>query len=226
MPPDPPRRDPSDLPTLGQDYFDRLYGHASDGDPWNFARSAYEAAKYTATLARLPRERYAVALEVGCSIGVFTRRLAARVDDLLAIDIAPAALDQARSRCADLPHCRFARASPLDSVPGGPFDLIIVAEVAYYWTPADFTQVWRALTGKLVPGGQILLVHWRGPVPDYPQSGDQVHRLAHDLAGSLGLEHRGEWVDDQYRTDLWEIPRFPVRPAADRSDPESVRGDG
>lgn len=54
--------------SLPPDYFDVRY--AADPDPWNFAGSPYERDKYAATLAALPRERYASALEVGCSIGV------------------------------------------------------------------------------------------------------------------------------------------------------------
>ncbi len=64
-------------------YFDDLYAH--DPDPWQFETSAYEAAKYDATLDALPIERFASALEVGCSIGVLTARLAPRCDELLAI---------------------------------------------------------------------------------------------------------------------------------------------
>ena len=65
------RRPARSLPTA---YFDRKY--AFDPDPWGFATSAYEADKYRATLAALPRARYRRALEVGCSIGVLTERLA------------------------------------------------------------------------------------------------------------------------------------------------------
>ena len=78
-------------------YFDALY--AADPDPWRFASSDYEREKYAATLDALPPRRFAAALEVGCSIGVLTRQLAARCDTLLALDVAEAALAQARARC-------------------------------------------------------------------------------------------------------------------------------
>ena len=55
-------------PTLQPEYFDALY--ASDPDPWNFAASPYERAKYALTLNAMPKPRYRSALEVGCSIGV------------------------------------------------------------------------------------------------------------------------------------------------------------
>jgi hypothetical protein len=62
--------------SLRADYFRRLY--AADPDPWAFATSSYERATYDATLAALPCPRYRAGFEIGCSIGVLTRDLAAR----------------------------------------------------------------------------------------------------------------------------------------------------
>ena len=87
--------------TLKPEYFDAIYTAAED--PWNFATSRYERAKYTLTLSAMPKSRYRLALEVGCSIGVFTRLLAARCDAIVAVDVAEAPLVEARRRCADLP---------------------------------------------------------------------------------------------------------------------------
>ena len=199
--------------SLPQGYFDDLYGRAPEGDPWRFRRSPYEAAKYAATLEHLPRPRYGPTLEVGCSIGVFTQLLAARVDDLLAIDIAPAALVLAREHCRDLPHVHFAQLDPLAMAPPGPFDLIVLAEVAYYWTRGDFESAFRRLVAALGSGGQIILVHWRAAVPDYPQTGDEVHSLAETLAPTLGLDHLNVWIEPLYRIDLWGRPLLITSPA-------------
>ncbi len=204
---DSPQRDSaSSGPSLPRRYFEDLYQRAPTGDPWEFRQSPYEAAKYAATLDHLPRPRYSTALEVGCSIGVFTRMLAQRVADLLAIDLAEAALTQARAHCGDQPQVRFALGNPLESIPLGPFELIVVAEVAYYWTPTDLDRVFRELVAVLAPKGQIILVHWRAAVPDYPQTGDVVHEQAASLAEQVGLNHRGTWVEERYRVDLWEKP--------------------
>lgn len=210
---DEPRPDaPGAGGTLPRAYFDALYERSEGGDPWRFATSPYEAAKYAATLGHLPRPSYARALEVGCSIGVFTRLLADRAGDLLAVDIAPAALERARARCRDRPHVRFARVDLLDGVPPGPFDLITLAEVGYYWTPADLESACRRLAAELAPGGQLLLVHWRAAVPDYPMTGDEVHGLAARLAPDLGLNPIGRWAEAEYRTDLWERRPSPPGP--------------
>jgi SAM-dependent methyltransferase len=155
--------------TLPAAYFDRLY--ATDSDPWRFASSDYEAAKYTATLAALSKARYRSALEVGCSIGVLTSQLALRCDHLIAVDTAATALDQARRRCAAQTWTAFARLFVPGQWPVGSFDLILLSEIVYYLTPADVERLADRASGSLRVSGEILLVHWTGPT-DYPLSGD------------------------------------------------------
>jgi hypothetical protein len=62
--------------------FERLY--LEHGDPWNYRDSLYEQDKYQRTLscALNWRKRGEAALEVGCSIGVFSRLLAAHFDNM------------------------------------------------------------------------------------------------------------------------------------------------
>lgn len=160
--------------SLSRDYFDDLYAKAPD--PWSFASSGYERAKYDATLAALPKARYARALEVGCSIGVLTKRLAARCDALLATDIAEEPLKAARGRCADLPHVTFVQASAPAEWPEGRFDLILLSEVVYYLSAADVERLAARVLGSLDEGGDLLLVHWTQPT-NYPLSGDEASDL-------------------------------------------------
>ena len=151
-------------------YFDALY--ARDIDPWGFETSVYEAAKYTATLAALPRLRYRNAVEIGCSIGVLTAQLAARCDALLGVDVAAAALDHAARRCAAFPHVAFARSTLPDVPPAGIFDLIILSEVLYYFDIEGIARLKASLRQMAAPGADLILVHWLGPTPDYPMTGD------------------------------------------------------
>lgn len=148
-------------PQVTPAYFDQLY--ARDPDPWKFATSAYERDKYAATLAALPSRRFTRAFEVGCSIGVLTRQLAARCDAVLAVDVADAALQQAEARCADLPGVECARMVVPQDWPEGGFDLIVFSEVVYYLTPADRHAAARLSVANMLPGGVILLVNWHGP---------------------------------------------------------------
>lgn len=157
--------------SLDPDFFAGMY--ADDPDPWRFATSDYERTKYAATLASLPRPRYASALDVGCSIGVFTRQLCTRCDTLLGLDVVPKVLEDARARCADCPNVRFALSAVPNDWPDGRFDLILLSEVAYYLNRADLARLVTRVEGALLPGADIVLVHWLGET-SYPLTGDEA----------------------------------------------------
>jgi cyclopropane fatty-acyl-phospholipid synthase-like methyltransferase len=178
-------------PTLKPDHFDALY--AADPDPWNFAASPYERAKYTLTLNAMPKPRFRSALEVGCSIGVLTRLLASRCDALLAVDAAPAPLVEARRRCADLPSVRFEQMFVPDQWPDEMFDLILLSEVVYYLSREDVGRLATSVTNSLAPDGSVILVHWTGST-DYPLSGDEAVALFIERMGSLCVVRR----EDRY----------------------------
>ena len=182
-------------------YFDDKY--AADPDPWRFAASPYERDKYAATLAALPRARYAAALEVGCSIGVLTRQLAERCDTLLAIDIAAAALRQAEQRCADRRHVRFATARVPAEWPAGKFDLILLSEVVYYLDRADVDRLAQRVRSAAAPGGDILLVHWLGET-HYPLSGDEAaETFIGSMADAAPVRHQAR--TGAYRLDALRL---------------------
>jgi hypothetical protein len=159
--------------SLPPEYFRKIYER--NADPWGFQTSSYEAEKYRATLESLPRARYGRVVEVGCSIGVLTGKLAERSDWLLGLDVSERALGQARQRLAGVGHVEFRLMQVPQEVPEGPFDLIVVSEVAYYWRMADLERAADKMAGMQARGGQLLLVHWTPLVKDYPITGDQVH---------------------------------------------------
>ena len=161
-------------PSLPTAYFDTLY--ARSPDPWSFESSPYEQAKYAATLAALPRPRYGRALEIGCSIGVLTERLAPRCDALIAMEPAAAALERARERCRGLAQVEFLQASVPDDWPEGTFDLILLSEVVYYLATSDVSRLAARVTGALRPGAHVELIHWVRET-DYPLSGDEAAEL-------------------------------------------------
>jgi SAM-dependent methyltransferase len=155
-------------------FFDEIY--ASDPDPWKFETSPYERAKYDATIAALEGRRFANGLEIGCSIGVLTRRLAAITDDLLAIDVAEAALDRAKQR--ELANVAFELREVPEEFPDGAYDLTVISEVMYYLDAPAFDATCDAIERTL--DGVLLAVHWRPSAPRYPLTGDEVHdKLRH-----------------------------------------------
>ena len=187
--------------SLSPAYFDRLY--AADPDPWQFATSDYEREKYAATLAALPRERYASILEVGCSVGVLTRQLAARGDALQALDVSPMALDQARERCAALPHVRFAEARVPTNWPAGTFDLVVLSEVVYYLDRGDVDALALRVAGSVAVQADIILVHWLGET-DYPLTDDEAaERFIAAAAPFARVERRSR--AEGYRLDVLRV---------------------
>lgn len=190
---------------IDTDYFRDLY--AKNGDPWNFASSDYERQKYATTIAALPRARYARALEIGCSIGILTRMLAARCDELVCTEPVERAREQAVARCADLHHVSFLPLAAPGLWPTGSFDLIVLSEVVYYFTRDEVIQLVGRVHDTLAPGGHVLLVHYVRET-DYPLSGDDA--VAIFLEGSrpwLSVIRQERTTD--YRLDLC------VRPTSD-----------
>ena len=190
----------SDLPelnTLPDGYFDDVY--AAHDDPWSFETSPYEAAKYQRTLLALTRERYSCALEIGCSIGVLSARLAQRCDELLALDVSQRALARALARCANLPQVRFERRRLPQDFPEGRFDLVVASEVLYYLDRRDLQATLERCVAALHPGGELLCVHWTPSVHDYPQTGDEVHAAVLATPGLVAVHAERH---PQYRLDL------------------------
>lgn len=177
--------------TIGREYFESLY--RSDSDPWNFGTSEYEDQKYQATLRALSRASYPKALEIGCSIGVLTERLAAYCDALDAVDISPTAIAKAKTACAGLDNVNFHVAAAPDGLPAGPFDLIVLSEVLYYLDATDLLSLAAWCRANASAAAEIVLCHWLGPT-NYPLSGSTAAALFVDalqprLEGHTVLHH-------------------------------------
>ena len=177
-------------------YFEQLY--ADSDDPWQLAEKHYEHRKYDLTLAALPRPRYGRAFEPGCSIGVLTRLLAGRCDELVATDPVDRALERARST-VDAPHVAFARGRVPDDWPEGAFDLNVLSELLYYLSPSERLEVRAAAVRSLAPQGHLVLVHWRHPFEVATCTGDEAHaemRLGDDLVPVV------EHLETDFRLDV------------------------
>ncbi|OAQ41765.1 methyltransferase [Pedobacter psychrophilus] len=187
--------------TLNADYFAKVY--AANDDPWNFETSVYEAEKYASTIASLPKENYGEILEIGCSIGVLTKLLAKKCNHLLATDVSEKALEIAKKRCNDLENIQFKNISFPDQLPEEKYDLIVVSEVAYYLSSADWALAIDKMYNMLMEKGQIALIHWLPEVHDYPQTGDEVHYLFADEISEKMVNVFNSRAE-KYRIDIWE----------------------
>ena len=159
--------------SVGREYFDDMY--ARHEDPWGFDSRWYEERKRAVLLAALPRRTYRSTLEAGCSTGALTAQLADRSDRVLAVDLAPAALDRARTRLAGRRNVEFRLATLPAAWPEGVFELVVLSEVAYYWAGTDLDSGLTAAAASLSADGHLVACHWRHPVAEYPRTGDEVH---------------------------------------------------
>ena len=99
---------------------------------------------------RLGTRRFHRALEVGCSIGVLTERLAGRCDQVVGVDFVAAAVASARARCAPYPGLSIEQMQVPQQWPEGRFDLILFSEVLYFLNESDLTEI-CAHTGAFYP---------------------------------------------------------------------------
>ena len=186
--------------SLDAAYFDGIF--ESDDDPWDLATSGYEAAKFDHTRSVLADRQYLRALEVGCAHGVLTAQLTSLCNTLFAIDISAKALGRAYDRLGDRPGLSLQRMAFPQEAPDGPFDLIVLSEVAYYWGVDDLGRAAAWMLENVTAGGRTILVHYVGET-DYPHSGDDAVEALWSKLGEyfsvVKKDRRG-----RYRLDLWE----------------------
>jgi SAM-dependent methyltransferase len=145
--------------SVSNEHFVNLY--LAKDDPWDLATKWHDQRKYAVTMASLPRPRYRSCYEPGCSIGLLTRMLAERCDDVLAVDSVPAAVEQTRTEVREFPHVRVERAALPADLPGATFDLIVVGDLLYYLSADDLAATVDGLVERLEPGGDLVSVHFR-----------------------------------------------------------------
>jgi SAM-dependent methyltransferase len=152
-----------------QEFCDDLWQR---GDFWNFESSTYEQARCARLIALLDDRHYARALEIGCGAGYFTRLLTRLAGQVVAFDIAPAAIARARTLGADLPTVDFRVANAMDYEwrAEGPWDLVVFSDTICYlgWLYTFFDIAWFAaeLFAATRSGGRLLLSNTMDPVYD------------------------------------------------------------
>jgi LmbE family N-acetylglucosaminyl deacetylase/SAM-dependent methyltransferase len=196
--------------------FDAL--HLSAEDPWRYQDSWYEQRKRSLTLAALPEQKYDAGLEAGCSIGTLSTELAQRCVRFLAVDASGTAVARAGERLARYPGAEARQLTLPEQWPAGSFDLIVVSEMGYYLAPAELEELFTRISASLLPGGTLLLCHWRHPVSGWELDGDAVHTLARSQLG---------WPSASvYRERDFVLETFIAPEAAPDSRPEAARDGG
>ena len=175
--------------------------YRADADPWGYTTSAYERAKYAATLVACGPGPFGHALELGSSIGVFSGALVPRCRHLTTIDGAPTAVEIARQRLADEPRVHLLTGRIPGAIPNGPFDLVVASEILYYLIADELAVTIERLCEQMQPAARFISVHWRPDGPERPQTTDAVHATLRRERRLRSVERGGT---RDYRLDVLE----------------------
>jgi SAM-dependent methyltransferase len=201
-----------ETPAAREAHFETLYTRSED--PWHYRTSAYEDAKYRATLAALRQPEFRSALEAGCANGELSARIAPRCRRLVALDLSARAVVLARRRLIDFSHVDVRQATIPRDWPEGRFDLIVFSELLYYLDRAELAACAERTAAALTDQGELLLVNWQGST-NTPLSGREAAQIF-----AQGLLHlRALRVTCAIR-DGYDLMHFDARGAERTSGPE------
>ncbi|MCW4115764.1 nodulation S family protein [Aurantimonas sp. MSK8Z-1] len=175
-------------------------------DPWNYRWSRFEMHKRQVLVRACGSRLFGRGLELACANGETTRALAARCLNLLAVDAAPTAVAAARRRTADLAHVEIRQARLPQEIAPGPFDLVVMSEIAYYLSRRDLARLLDMLDRRLAPGGRLVALHHVRPFDDAAQPPAIAHH-AILLAFGRRMIPCGAWAGRDYRCVAFEKPR-------------------
>ena len=218
---DAPGRFAPNAEVYGPDYYERMYR------PHWFLRNRRKYEERDAALLRIVRPAPSVRiLEVGSARGDTAFFFAPRVKEVLGIDAAPAAVAAARTRLAALalPNVRFeeADARDLSSVPGGPFDVVLLADFVEHAADSVLIPCLSSARRALRPGGALAIytpnaTHWaeriKAAVPFLQQEDHIAVRKAERVVALT--EAAGFRVEDLF----FSASPYPVLGAFDRALP-------
>ena len=151
----------------------------------------------------LQGRRYPRALEIGCGAGFFTRFLASLADQIVALDIAPHAINRARLLGADLQQVDFRVANVMDYAwqAEGPWDLVTFNETICYlgWLYPFFDVAWLAaqLFAATQSNGRLLMAN----TVDDKDGGDKL------LLPYITYTYRDLFLNVGYQLETEEIFR-------------------
>ena len=153
-----------------QDQVEYYRARAGEYDEWWFRTGRYDRgpefnARWQAEVieveealgARLAAKRPAAALELACGTGLFTRRLAPRVDELTAVDASVEVIAINRSR-VEASNVHYVEADIFEWRPTKKYDFVFFS----FWlshVPEDrFAAFWQKVGSALAPGGAAYLI--------------------------------------------------------------------
>lgn len=157
-------------------------------------------------------------LEIGCGVGRWTRMLAGNGNRVMAIDLSPTMIDEARTRLsqanldADL---RVADVASFDA--GRQFDSVVSVTVIQHVTnDGEFRKVFDRLAQQLKPGGRAILLE-AAPTDDIGRCDSPIFRARPLQAYTDALTASGFRIDaisgvDPMPFKTWLLPYLRAMP--------------
>lgn len=141
--------------------------HRNEREPWMFNERAAEILRHEWIVNAVIDAAPEAALDVGCTVGQLTVRLAAAVPRLTAMDVSPTAAAKARERVVRSSRmAEFLTGSAVDlPIAAERFDVVVAADGLYSWdlSPEDRRTVLDELYRVLQPGGRVILTEHMRP---------------------------------------------------------------
>lgn len=195
-------------------HYDRLAGHGVYGTlaPHNRGgrKGEYVAAVFdAAVLPLLEGGRFTALLDFGCGTGIFSRRAADFVENIVGVDVSPGILEVARGACAGVPNLNLLLTDgehlPFDDAS---FDCIVARETLCYVPEIRFQAVLAEMCRVLRPGGSFFVIDQVSDDPYwqyYAGTPHQVKRAPMTIRTSAAAE--GFILQDEC---VIRTPRFPA----------------
>lgn len=189
-------------PEMRPGFFDHFF---DQGDPFGFDRNPEEQLKFDKTLEVCGDQIRGRVLELGCAVGTFTEILARRAEDVLALDVSQAAVDQVLERTHEHANVRAVAMNIPGEFPDGVFDLVVASDVLYYLPVLELRRCVERIEASLAGGGAFVAVHYV-PRMGSVLNGDEAHDV---IAAHTSLTHvlaqRTEFGPGRtYRVDRFE----------------------
>ncbi|MDH1265220.1 class I SAM-dependent methyltransferase [Pseudomonas sp. GD03944] len=160
-----------------------------------------ELRKRNLILTCLPKGRYQNVLELACSTGMLSAKLADRAHQLACCDSSENALNSAIRRMGRHQHVRFLQRRIPEQWPEGRYDLIVINDLAKRLTPVELADTTIRIRDALAPAGSVLACHWRTPREAHEHhTADQVHETLNKHLGDRTLHH----VEPDILLDIWQ----------------------
>lgn len=132
-------------------------GRYDHGDELNAAWHADAREVESALTSFLDQRKPRRALELACGTGLFTRWLAPRVGELLALDASPEVQTINRER-VQAGNVRYEIADLFAWEPAERYDLVFMSFWLSHVPQARFASFWATLRDALAPGGAVYLI--------------------------------------------------------------------